>query len=659
MKQYTELLEKNVEWLALAIGGIFLLLVVWAYIIVPPATAKIGAQSYPLGEVDQQILRGPASQLRLAIEQPGKTNLNFPEVVSIFRNEMANQGLPSAATLSPYVSSFGGSSGPAVDTSATAEQLVWVTELAQLPAPQPVTVTHEGNNQPIQLISKGVSEVLLPPIDPNQKYPDLNSPNPQPRMQVSLTADTAKKVDRLWATLLYQVDIGAITAALTKAQYYTVLDDQPLTAFLRIETERQELLSDGQWGQATAVPLLEMDELPPLPDGTDPELAHKYVDWAATNALLVLKPPFYSTVGGVQWSKPADTSAVTTEQPRRPGQMTREEYRAYLEEKKKERETRAPRTNDRDMMVPPDMPGMPGTSRSRSRSTTPARRERTERPTPRTQPRTPAAAPAMNPRLADMQALQGQLPPGMAGMPGMPGTPGMPGMPSQIYPGQQPGNTLEPEAVIGRFVPESSAPDVELWVHDENLQAGKTYRYRVRYVMLNPIYDMINSSKPESLQDVFTLTSPWSDWSTPIVMNSLSQYYVSGTSPRGESTSFDIFKWEGGGWHQTRFDNVRPGDVIGNEKTIYGQKMDFSTGSTLVDIRYTGPNRDPSVIIMDPQGNLTTRDQRTDQNDAMRRELQQKANENRQQTQNPTANPMIPGPGGVPNMPPPTPQRLR
>src|SRR5690606_2749957 len=113
-----------------------------------------------------------------------------------------------------------------------------------------------------------------------------------------------------------------------------------------------------------------------------------------------------------------------------------------------------------------------------------------------------------------------------------------------------------PLEITRKFQPTQATPEVELWVHDDSVESGKTYRYRVQYLMLNPIYGLFNVSKPEELSDQFVLASAWSEWSQPVDMDSLVQYFVSGWRPSANSVNFDVFKWENGIWQSEHFSNL-------------------------------------------------------------------------------------------------------
>src|SRR5688500_3403090 len=49
------LLEKNVEWVAMGVGGLFLLFVAWTYGVSNPVSVEVGGQQYSPARVDEVV----------------------------------------------------------------------------------------------------------------------------------------------------------------------------------------------------------------------------------------------------------------------------------------------------------------------------------------------------------------------------------------------------------------------------------------------------------------------------------------------------------------------------------------------------------------------------------------------------------------------------
>jgi hypothetical protein len=152
----------------------------------------------------------------------------------------------------------------------------------------------------------------------------------------------------------------------------------------------------------------------------------------------------------------------------------------------------------------------------------------------------------------------------------------------------------------GYFNPASQTKDIKLWAHDDTVQPGKTYRYRIRYKILNPLY-----ARPVAdtrLADTFVLDSPLSDWSDPVTLPTPTTFYIaSGVSPKGDKVRLDVFTWKDGAYQLQPLE-LGPGDSVP------------ATEWVLLYARTSGVD-DTSALFTTDNGNMMRRDYRTDQND--------------------------------------------
>jgi hypothetical protein len=204
-------------------------------------------------------------------------------------------------------------------------------------------------------------------------------------------------------------------------------------------------------------------------------------------------------------------------------------------------------------------------------------------------------------------------------MPGMPpGYPGAPGMPGMNPPQQQPLNPNlppPPQIPTGPFNP-AQQPTITVWIHDDSVHPGKTYRYKMRYAVKNPIYKVTPVAKNAKDADVFAIYSDYSDWSTTISIPDLTNFFVKANFMNSPTVSFDVFTWSDGEEHKTTV-KVGPGDEIGGTEN----GINFATGWTLVDVRQD-VRGDTYVLLVSDKGNLMRRDFRTDQSNPRYQELQ-------------------------------------
>jgi hypothetical protein len=191
--------------------------------------------------------------------------------------------------------------------------------------------------------------------------------------------------------------------------------------------------------------------------------------------------------------------------------------------------------------------------------------------------------------------FQPGMPPGMMPPPGM--------QPGMQQPAPQPiGNGTDDPALgalpAGTFDP-TKQPDFIIWAHDDTVQAGKTYRYKIRYIVSSPVARSVGLCNPQTLANNFYLVSPDSQWTAPISVESDTNFYATKVVPGRNQVTFDVFRWKDGIW-QMQTVTATPGDMVGGIDAT--NKTDFSTGWTVVDIR---TDRDDNFVILLTSGNGT------------------------------------------------------
>src|SRR5688572_14854890 len=97
MEKVTAFLEKNVEWFALALGGLFLAFVAWAYFINPPRTVEIGNEKVTPGSVDQRIAETSARQLEQRVQNNPEVPMPTVDVVQPWIAAMRPENPPAIA----------------------------------------------------------------------------------------------------------------------------------------------------------------------------------------------------------------------------------------------------------------------------------------------------------------------------------------------------------------------------------------------------------------------------------------------------------------------------------------------------------------------------------------------------------------------------------
>lgn len=141
--------------------------------------------------------------------------------------------------------------------------------------------------------------------------------------------------------------------------------------------------------------------------------------------------------------------------------------------------------------------------------------------------------------------------------------------------------------------PETGAPAV--WMHDDTVEAGKTYRYRMRVKLWNRYVGRMRAAQDPEDAKRTVVSGKWSYPSEPVTVTPNTYFFFSGGRPP-DSASTDVWKWLKGRWFKQRFD-VSIGDVIGDMRKIktgeYDEEgdeirteVDFTTGVVVLDLRF-------------------------------------------------------------------------
>jgi hypothetical protein len=111
------------------------------------------------------------------------------------------------------------------------------------------------------------------------------------------------------------------------------------------------------------------------------------------------------------------------------------------------------------------------------------------------------------------------------------------------------------------------ADEVSFWVHDLDVEAGATYRYRTRLVFVNPLFGR-KSSLSESLHelaDAKLVRSDWSEWSEPVGVSWDEYFFLTSANPGDignigkASVTAELYKFYYGYWRKSEV-ALEPGD---------------------------------------------------------------------------------------------------
>ena len=625
MNKVVDFLEKNVQWVALGLGGLFLLWMVFSYVISAPVVAQVGDEQVAPGEVDRLIKERAAEPLERQMAEGGgvpRTSAGNP--VKVIED---NFNRPAAGDLSPMLIASTGATvelktGPErVDTGALVSELPALPTVAYAAAPRTGLAYAQSNGQPAADPAN--------PADPN--------------------AAPAGAEDLAWVMVRYTVPTGQIAQEFNRVG---VPPNSP-TWFVRAELQRQEKLSSGDYGESVVVPLLETSDVWPIPSDVpggvakSPEQrqsAGRYRDWAQTSQGEILQPAYYPVLegenpmfeappeaeGGVGAGfDPANFQGNLRDlnEEQRAAVMTAR--RAAALERSRQQQQNRPAGGPQGGGQGGEFGGYGGEFGGGAGGGRGGRGGR-----PNFAPRDPDRLPFLQAR---PPGPGGYLPEGYGGAEfggyggefggydggygGFPGASqfGQPGGPQQ-------GPPITGIIPTGPFFP-ASQPAAEAWLFDNTAEPGKTYRYKVVYRLANPLFDTRNVVDPEhpEIEQTAWLTSPQeaeADWTEDVTVQPLTYFYLANNFGRNaEATQIEVYRRHQGKPSKETF-RVSPGDPIGRDESA-GGKADYTTGSTLVDLRTDPGGGDPYALVMDPSGRVARRKFEADRGDPKRLELQQ------------------------------------
>jgi hypothetical protein len=420
-------------------------------------------------------------------------------------------------------------------------------------------------------------------------------------------------VDKFWGTTRFGIDIAAIQKALDEAKVPNI-PQQPLeTTFLRVILEREEMLPDGTWGKRTVVQPLGIQNVPPWPAANAQAVEWwTYQKWAQDHVADVLQPQFYQIVKGDQWGVPGEqlVDAGAAAQPFDPNQyieLTPEQIRTHVPPFTNEQKQKIYKAQqDRKKQEAAGKRGTGGTGR-------PPMGGRGGMPGGGMGPG--GGGPDFGPNDTGRPPGGGYPVPG-GGYP-VPGGAGpgripFPGMGPDGEGEWAPGGNVVVNANFplppGSFNPQTwlatnaANATIQCWAHDDTVEPGHTYRYRVAYVIKNPVYGMGQFCKDPKLAEKFDLQSKFSEWSDKVEMLSTISFWVeAGPSKEAKEVSFQVFRWQSGDTKTLKV-KAAPGDMVGK----VDNNIDFGTGWTMVDL--TWDQNKWYVLLMDKDGELHRRD---------------------------------------------------
>jgi hypothetical protein len=639
MQKVVTALEKNVEWIAMGLAGIWVLWVVWTFVISKPVAAEVGDRQLSASVADREIAE-EARKLEAKITEKGAAPAIVVPQVAMDWTVPVPAPLPAPPIESPIVRLRNVEEQFERDPRNPNAAPIRVTgdKVAQLPEiPQPRIVE--------VVADKG--QIIPPVIQPNMMNPNGGGAGgefaaqpllpPQPLQPDAIdnrgggpNALPVNAKDAWWVWVTAKFNEGAVQQAYQAAKIPPHLNRME---YLAVEVQREELLPNGQWGNAKLIPPLKHNA--PPPDFDRQAAPMNYLSWALQqgNQYVILEPPFYQTVGPRKIPLHLQPKVQMAADQMIPQFRDMKELAAQLEGMLPT--ARAQLENSLDLTpqqkqelyqarqdIARDKQRLEAQQRQQQRQQQDQQR-RSNRPTGRNfAPIDPELMGEMlasggsnnlpgrgwNPRGSDYSR-------GSANMPLPMVNPVNPQDPTQM-------NVTRPGGFINQQG-QVTFGEFDVWAYDDTVEPGKTYRYRLRVVLKNPVFKINAAVADPKLAQVMELPAnkdaAWTEWSKPVVVERNVEMFLAGSNR--DSVRFDIYRWQEGRVNKQVY-TATPGDVVGSVDSK--SKMDFSTGYSVVDIRQLG-NRDWRVTMIDPNGAQVVRTLQDDLNNPKKNALEAEA----------------------------------
>lgn len=350
-----------------------------------------------------------------------------------------------------------------------------------------------------------------------------------------------------------------------------------------VEVQREELGSDGQWGGATVVSgtpgqpsALEELRRP----GITPMELQRVAQQAEAMARDIAQPQFPPTIAGPEWTPPSQTreEAGMSDEDRQKSQAKRQLERldTQIAAKQKQLEevgggggrVERPTTGGGGGRIGGERGGQPRPTVDREAQ----RREQLQREIDALQ----KSREQVVARLAELGEVV-EEDPGRAAS----------------------GGRDEPAAPLPRIL---EAEELPVWVHDLSAEPGKTYRYRMRVVVNNPLFGrgqfLAEAQQGASKSPV--LEGDWSPWSEPVAMEADRHFFVKsatqddayGNPPRA---AVEMYQFYYGYWRKASA-TLEPGDTVHARAKLPDNLFTYDLTKLKAPAQTTRPGQEPAFV---------------------------------------------------------------
>ena len=310
MNKAVDFLEKYVQWIALGLGGAFLLLMVYVYVLGTPVPVQVGNADFTPGTVDahtRDTLAVPLKQQMAAATAPPMG----------LQQDIATQ--VRAGFRVPPGEQFAGTAweAPRLKVGDIVEPPKGPGDRGGDPGPKKID-TLPAAPAPVYALAPrtGTAYVQAAPANPRQsRQPRCQSrrqtPSPPPVANGPAGAAGAAGAnpavpgakDLSWVMVRYDVPMAKLAQTFRQAQ---VPLPQSQTFFLDAELLREEQQAGGGWGKPESVARLDAADLPVLPaaladnsvENAGRQAAADYLTAAKAAQQPIVQPAFFPVLQG-------------------------------------------------------------------------------------------------------------------------------------------------------------------------------------------------------------------------------------------------------------------------------------------------------------------------------------------------------------------------
>ena len=153
----------------------------------------------------------------------------------------------------------------------------------------------------------------------------------------------------------------------------------------------------------------------------------------------------------------------------------------------------------------------------------------------------------------------------------------------------------------GSDVPEQ----VTVWAHDLTIEPGKTYRYKVKVYVLNPLFrnPRLDAEQLKENRNRIALAPSEeeldnADWSAPVAIDKQHYFFVTSGNRDQKRADFEVWTVHDGIWRSREFTEY-PGNEIGDIAEIQdiSGRVPMNVGSIMLDVdSVSNPNGGGSVV---------------------------------------------------------------